>query len=120
MSEKNWSFTFSHNHRRRLEVECSVHETMGEYLLVDSSKKHQDSVGSFYAARGNGDYVGRIHLIEGQANAREVIIHEALHAAFEVERHLGRNVTTRFEEQIVQCAAALASEMLVCLEDCSI
>jgi hypothetical protein len=103
-----------------MEVSCNIHSDWESYRSVSPSKEHQDSVGSFYGARGNGSYVGSIHLVENQPNRREIIIHEACHAAFELERHLGRHVTTRYEEAVVQAAAGLAAEMLDCIEDCSI
>lgn len=120
MKTREWSFGWIHKNRVRLEVGCSLHPTMKSYLEVSPSKQHQSSIGCFYAANSNGLYVGKIHLIEGLPNFREVVIHEAFHAAFECQRHLGRSVPDRFEEAVVQCGSSLADEMLSCLDDPSI
>ena len=120
MKTRNWTFGWVHNRRVHLQVDCAVHPTMESYLDVNHSKQHQASIGCFYAASSNGLYVGKIHLVEGLPTFREVVIHEAFHAAFECQRHLGRSIPDRFEEAVVQCGAGLADEMLSCLDDPSI
>jgi len=101
------------NIKQEYQVDLIIYDTQKE-MLDDcklKNKEDKDIEGAFIPARGNSKYIGSIHLNKEQLNI-ENIIHEASHAAIEVNRHIRKCRLAVHEEKIVYAIGQLASLLI--------
>jgi hypothetical protein len=106
---------------KEYEVDIWLYDTQDEMLDDYKGRNKKDIVdkdilGIFVPAAMNASYVGSIRLNK-ELLSKETIIHESFHAGTEVQYHIGRHLSKRYEENIVSCSAHLANKLLDELKD---
>lgn len=109
---EHYSFPLKKNESHVYAMEVWLYDSREEMIAdFKSIGKHKDAEAMFIPARGNTKYVGSIILAKDQLTV-ENIIHEAFHAAIELNRHMRKIKLDRHEENIVSSAAQLATVLL--------
>jgi hypothetical protein len=109
---ENYSFPLKKTPSHAYSLEVWLYDSREE--MVNDFKgigKHKDAEAMFIPARGNTKYVGSIRLAK-DCLTTENVIHEAMHAAIELNRHMRKIKLDRHEENIVSSAAQLAAVLL--------
>ena len=117
MARKEYSFTHALKKRpdHQFEVAMLLYDTqkemMSEYKKDYSHPEDMHINGIFVPARENGKYIGSVRLNVEDLDP-EVIIHECVHAGFEFNRHMGRRIPAKYEENIAYAIGQLSIAML--------
>jgi hypothetical protein len=120
VSEYYWMLK-GESQNKEYEVDVWLYDTQDEMLNDYKGRNKKDMVdkdilGLFVPAAMNASYVGSIRLNK-ELLSKETIIHESFHAGTEAQRHIGRHLSKRYEENIVLCSAHLASKLLDALKE---
>jgi hypothetical protein len=113
---KTYSWTIGN---KSYDVHVWIYKTLDDLYSGYTSKsktRRLEAVGLFNSGNKNGTFIGVIKIAKSHLT-RETIIHESFHAGIELQRHLGRHISTRFEEDIVSASALLANQLIDDLND---
>lgn len=113
-------FHFQFNPRKRKTfyvVDIFLHDTNQEMLdHIKRPEYYDEVIASFVPSKGTNRYVGAIHLSRDKLEI-ESIIHESYHAGIRLQKMVGRNISEKYEEKIVDSSASLAAGIIKLLLD---
>ena len=113
-----FSWQLNKNHTRYYTVEVWIYDTIEE--MIESYRGRgkgfvtDGNVGveaMFIPSNCNGRFIGSLRFGKDKLTM-ENIIHESFHAGIELMRHMGRRMSERYNEKIVDASAQLANMLL--------